>query len=387
MTTAWSIGGILTIVAAILLANRRPSLQRLFHWLPVPLWCYTLPMVAVSLGVIPPGTAAYRALTEALLPVALVLLLLGTDLPAVSRAGAQALAAAIVGSLGVVLGAALGVSLLRGWLPADAWKGAGALTGTWTGGSMNLLALRSVLNIPDAIFAPLIVTDAVIAYSWMALLVAASAVQDPLNAWLRATVKTAEPLTAHEQTLRAPTRGALVACGVLALLLALGARMMAPKLPVSNLVNSSSGWMVLLVTTASLALSLVPSVRRYGAAGGTLGYPCLYMVLAAMGAQASLRALQAAPMWIVLGLVVVVIHGTLLLLFGRWWKIPLGMLATASQANIGGVVSAPLVGAVYHRSLAPVGLLLAMAGNALGTYVGLWAAGLSHGLSSLSLTP
>jgi len=54
------------------------------------------------------------------------------------------------------------------------------------------------------------------------------------------------------------------------------------------------------------------------------------------------------------------------------------MLATASQANIGGLVSAPLVGAVYHQSLAPVGLLLAMAGNALGTYAGMLAAWLSR---------
>jgi uncharacterized membrane protein len=69
------------------------------------------------------------------------------------------------------------------------------------------------------------------------------------------------------------------------------------------------------------------------------------------------------------------VHGLLLLIAGRWLRAPLGLLAVASQANIGGVVSAPLVGAVYDRSLAPVGLLLAMAGNAVGTYVG-WAAAL-----------
>ncbi len=387
MTTLWSAVGVVVIVAAILLANRHPLLQRLFHWLPIPLWCYTLPMVAVSLGLIPANTAAYRALTDAVLPFALALLLLGTDLPAVARTGTKALAAAVVGSVGVILGAASGVWLLRGALPAEAWKGAGALTGTWTGGSMNLLALRSILNIPDAIFAPLIITDAVIAYSWMALLVAASALQKPVNAWLRVTTSAAPPRAAQERRSQSSRRVALAVCGALALMLALGARRLAAYLPVTHLVNSSSGWTVLLITTAALALSLAPPCRRYGASGGVLGYPCLYIVLAAMGAQASLRALQSAPMWILVGVVVVAVHGALLLVVGRWWRIPLGLLATASQANIGGVVSAPLVGAVYDQSLAPVGLLLAMAGNALGTYVGLWAAGLSHGLSLLSLTP
>jgi uncharacterized membrane protein len=98
-------------------------------------------------------------------------------------------------------------------------------------------------------------------------------------------------------------------------------------------------------------------------------------VLAATGAQADLRALWSAPAWLLVGAGVALLHGLSLLLAGRMLRIPLGILATASQANLGGMVSAPLVGAVYHQSLAPVGLLLAMAGNALGTYIG-WCAAL-----------
>jgi uncharacterized membrane protein len=93
-------------------------------------------------------------------------------------------------------------------------------------------------------------------------------------------------------------------------------------------------------------------------------------VLAATGAQASLTALAAAPAWLLFGVITVLVHGVLLFAVGRWLRLPIGLLATASQANVGGVVSGPLVGAVYHQALAPVGLLLAMAGNAIGTYVG-----------------
>jgi uncharacterized membrane protein len=56
-------------------------------------------------------------------------------------------------------------------------------------------------------------------------------------------------------------------------------------------------------------------------------------------------------------------------------------LATASQANLGGVVSAPLVGAVYHRALAPAGLMLALAFNAVGTYVGWMAAAVCRAMT------
>jgi uncharacterized membrane protein len=49
----------------------------------------------------------------------------------------------------------------------------------------------------------------------------------------------------------------------------------------------------------------------------------------------------------------------------------MGLIAAASQANIGGPASAPVVAGIYQPSLAPVGLLLAILGNIIGTYLGL----------------
>ena len=44
------------------------------------------------------------------------------------------------------------------------------------------------------------------------------------------------------------------------------------------------------------------------------------------------------------------------------------------MANIGGVASAPIVAGVYHRAMAPVGLLMAVVGYVLGIYGALGAA-------------
>ena len=152
----------------------------------------------------------------------------------------------------------------------------------------------------------------------------------------------------------------------------------APHLPLGGLVASTPGWIVLIVSSAALAVSWIPAVRAWGESGATVGYWCLYVVLAALGAQASLSALAATPIWILVGCGMVAFHAAVLLLGGRLFRLPLGVLAVASQANVGGVVSAPLVGAVYDRSLAPVGLLLAIIGNAMGTYLGLLAASLGR---------
>lgn len=374
MSALWPVAALVVLVGAILLASRARVLARLFRWLPMPLWCYVLPMLAVSLGWLPSSAPLYRQLTDACLPPALVLLLLGVDLAAVTRTGPVALRAAVVGAAGIIVGAMLAVALLRPWLPAGAWRGAAALVGTWTGGTMNLLALRALLATPDAMFAPLILVDAFIAYGWMALLVAASARAGAINRWLRAE---APRETAHalDERAGAPRRvTSLAICAVLALLTAWLAARLAIRLPATPFVASASGWRVLLVTTAALVLARLPGVRRHGPHGTVLGSPLLCLVLAATGAQTTLGALWSAPVWLAVGLLIALTHGALLLLVGRAWRIPLGVLATASQANIGGVVSAPLVAAVYAESLVPVGLLLALAGNALGTYVGLVAA-------------
>lgn len=162
--------------------------------------------------------------------------------------------------------------------------------------------------------------------------------------------------------------------------LALAAHRLAGILPPTTLISTRGGWTVLLITTAALGASMIPAVRRLGRCATTLGTPCLYLVLSAMGAQASLAALWAAPLWIVLGAGVAVVHGVVMLAGGRMLRLPLGVLATASQANFGGVVSAPLVGAVYGEGLAPIGLCLAIAGNALGTYLGVASASLARWL-------
>ena len=373
MSTWWPDAFLVAIVTAVLAAERRAALKGLFHWLPVPLWCYALPMAATSLGWLPGGHPAYPMLIQRLLPFALGLLLLGVDLPSVLRMGWRVLAATALGSVSIVLGAPLVAWALHRHLPPEAWKGVGTLAATWTGGSMNLLALKVMLDTPDAIFTSLIVVDALIAYSWMAILVGLSNVQAPIDRWLRAKPLDLLP-TADSTGNQAAQARDIVFSGFCSLLLTIGVQAVAPRLPTNVLVNSRSGWVVLLVTTLALGGSLVGPIRRLGRSAPTLGYPCLYLVLAAMGAQASVAAVRSAPVWVTVGVGIALVHGLTMLIGGRLLRLPLGVLATASQANLGGVASTPLVGAVYDQRLAPIGLLLAIGLNAVGTYLGLCAA-------------
>ena len=386
------LGGLfLGLILLIQRAAVRPALRWAFAVTPVPFWCYVLPMLGTAAGAWPAQSPLYGWCSTQLLPVCLGLLLLGTDVRGILRLGGQAVGLMLIGSGSVVLGIVIAWRLWHPWLPADGWQGLSALAGSWTGGSMNLLAVKEALGMSDAAIAPIILTDTIVAYGWMALLLMLSTAPGatrpaPLVSPQRGETSLREdrgcsrpdgrtmPAT---RDLELPGRVAparLFATLAIAILMSWGAQCVARRLPIGVAVNAAT-WTVLLVTTVALALSLTPLGRLgRGEAVERLGMVCLLVLLASIGARADLRAARSAPVFLVAGVTAVAIHGAVLAVVGWRWRAPLGLLATVSQANVGGVVSAPLVASAYDRALAPVGLLMAVLGNAVGTYLGLTAA-------------
>jgi uncharacterized membrane protein len=86
------------------------------------------------------------------------------------------------------------------------------------------------------------------------------------------------------------------------------------------------------------------------------------------------------PSFFLIGLIWMAIHASLLIIIAKIIRAPLFFLAVGSQANVGGAASAPIVASAFHPSLAPVGVLLAVFGYALGTY-GAWLCGILMKLS------
>lgn len=135
-------------------------------------------------------------------------------------------------------------------------------------------------------------------------------------------------------------------------------------------------WKYVIVTTLGLMASFTGLRRLEGAGASRIGSVFLYLLVAAIGATANFNRMAEAPGYIVVGLVWMAVHVAVLLFVGWWIKAPIFYVAVGSQANIGGAASAPVVASAYHPSLAPVGVLLAVAGYVLGTYAGLICAGL-----------
>jgi uncharacterized membrane protein len=360
------------LVLSIVELEKRKIFPKLFHYLPVPFWCYFVPMMCGSLGVLPNQSPVYTFITTYLLASCLILLLLNINIPRILRLGPAAIMALAVGTLGIGLGAILSYALFAPFLDPPMWKAVGALAGSWTGGSANMLAIKESLYTPENIFAPAVIVDTVITYLWMGIMIALATFQDRWDTWVRAdrtslekAVKRLEELTAEESVVSPEHPSPIHAIWLIGSGLLIGILCFRFTRPPDT---------YFLVTIIGILLSLTPAAKleRYGASHW--GSACLYLLLAAMGSKAHLQSILQAPLFIVMGLVWVLIHAGVLATYGYFFRVPMFFLAAGSQANIGGAASAPIVAGVYQPRLAPLGLLLALAANIYGTYFGYWIA-------------
>jgi uncharacterized membrane protein len=360
------------IEGLILFFSEDPRTQKFFRFPPPLFWIYFLPMLVSGLGVIPQQHDLYPRITSTVLPAGLILLLIATDMKAILKLGRPALLMMFTGTAGIMIGAPLVVMLFKPWLPADAWSGFGALSASWIGGSANMVAVKEVIRTPDAVFFPMIVVDTVVAYSWMGLLLLLEGIQKKYDLWNHSDRGVVEALSRKTASMDSGTKKMSYQYLPLILAVAFGGAWISNQLA-GMIGGGSFAWTIILASTFGILLSFT-SLRKLESHGASrIGYLFLFLVLTSIGARASLSGILSAPVLIAAGVVLVLFHGVFLLVVSRVARIPLCLVATASQANIGGPASAPIVAAAYEPALAPVGLLLGILGNVMGTYIGLIA--------------
>ena len=366
------------VLAGVFALARVPALERLFEFLPPVIWAYFVPMILTTVGVTPAQNPAYDWFSYVLLPFALFLLMITIDLRAILSLGPLALGMMLVGTLGIVIGgpvAYLAVGQFIGG--AETWQGMAALAGSWIGGTANMIALQESVGLSDAGLAPIIVVDTVVGYGWMAILLFLSGYQAQFDRWVGADTAAVDRVNATLQQIdqtRRPSTTATVAIivglgfGAAVLSRVLGAQM--PELGDPTIISGGT-WAVLIAVTVGLALSFTPMRRLEPDGASRIGFAALYLLLTSIGAHADLAAVLEAPAYLLMGVVWLAVHIGLLFLAAKLLRAPLFFVATGSMANVGGAASAPIVAGVYLPAMAPVGLLMAVAGYVLGIYAAL----------------
>jgi uncharacterized membrane protein len=362
------------VLAAVFWASGLPRFKKFFEFTPPVIYAYFLPTLSTTFGITPAASPVYDWMGRYLLPVALFLLMITVDLKSIARLGATALIMMVTGTIGIVIGGPIALLVFGNWLPADAWTGFAALSGSWIGGTANMLALAESVGTTDAMMGPIIVVDTVVGYSWMGVLLFLSAYQSRWDARVNArteAIEEANARLAEFATKRRPTELRhtlmLIGLGFAGALLAISIGQRLPTLGDPTIISRTT-WAVLAVVTLGLALSFTP-VRNLEEVGASrLGYAALYLLLTSIGAQANLAAVLDAPVFLAAGALWIGIHVALLFGVAKLIRAPLFFVATGSMANVGGAASAPVVAGVYHPAMAPVGLLMAVSGYVLGIY-------------------
>jgi uncharacterized membrane protein len=132
--------------------------------------------------------------------------------------------------------------------------------------------------------------------------------------------------------------------------------------------------MIVFASTVGVALSFTKARQLEGAGASKIGSVFLYILIATIGMKMDVRMIVDAPIYFIIGVIWMIIHAGLMLVVAKLIKAPVFYMAVASQANVGGAASAPIVASAFHPSLAPVGVLLAVLGYTVGTYMA-WICG------------
>ena len=394
------LGMLMAILGAVLwTASRQDGFWKKFYsYVPALLLCYLFPSLLNTLGVID-GAASklYPMARDYLLPSALVLLCVAIDFKAIARLGPKAIIMFLTGTVGVMLGALVAFEAMRVIHPetvaGDTWRGLTTVAGSWIGGGANQVAMREVFEVDATMFGQFVAVDVLVGNLWTAVLLFLASRAHVFDRWTGADLTALNRLRDSIDTYQAlHARIPSMTDIVVILAIGLGATGLSHFLAqaivgwIATLpaewrlqdysLTSGFFWIVVIATTIGLLLSFTKARTFEGAGASRIGSVMLYVLVATIGMQMDLSALVDRPWLFLLGLIWIAFHGGLMILMAKLIRAPLFMMAVGSQANIGAAASAPVVASAFHPALAPVGVLLAVLGYALGTY-GAYITGIS----------
>ena len=395
------LGILLGILSFVFLTGRseHPFWKKFYKYVPTLLLCYFIPSIFNSLGIFSgESSRLYFVASRYLLPTSLVLLTISIDLPSIIKLGPKALVMFLTGTVGIIIGGPLAImvvsvfapDIVGGAGPEAVWRGLTTVAGSWIGGGANQAAMKEIFNVGDDLFSAMIAVDVIVANIWMAFLLYGVGIHKQIDEKIQADTSAISELKEkieayRSQIMRIPDltdtiKLMSVGFGVTAFA-HFGSDLIAPWIAVNapglEKFSLTSGffWLIVISTTIALGLSFTRARELEGIGASRYGSVFLYVLVATIGMKMDLMAIFENPGLFLVGLIWMAIHAILLIGVAKLIKAPFFFMAVGSQANVGGAASAPIVASAFHPSLAPVGVLLAVLGYAVGTY-GAWFCGM-----------
>ena len=382
-----------------------PRFKKFYTFVPALLMCYFIPAALNSLGVVNGEESnLYFVASRYLLPASLILLCLSIDLKGIYNLGPKAIVMFFAATLGIVVGGPLALWLvstgnpevLGGNAPDAYWRGLSTVAGSWIGGGANQAALKEISDTLDSQFSIMLIVDVFVANLWMPFLLFGAGIRERIDGWLNADATAVDELQERVEQLQVKSaRIATFPDWMVMVALAFGGVAVAhlvadlasgeftawldntlaanPDSMAIYLSSITKGffWLVVVATAIGIALSFTPAKEYEGAGASKMGSVFLYVLVATIGMKMDIGSLiENWAMYgsaVTIGLLWMLVHIVVLLVVAKLIRAPFFFVAVGSQANVGGAASAPIVASAFSPALAPVGVLLAVLGYAVGT--------------------
>ena len=352
-------------------------------------------------GLVPVSSPVYDAVLGPVTSVSIAWLLLSVDLRDLAKAGLRMTGAFGIAVLGTVLGAFTAALIYGGRFGDDTHRIAGALTGTYSGGSVNFVSVGREVGLTGSLFAGLNAADAVVTALWLGATIMlpiglarfyapvhspASVAASPFAGGNSApgtdrgrpgppapgtdTASAAADRHRHHpyfarEGLSALAMGKLVAAGLILVFASEWLAETEPRIP-------SIVWLTVL----ALALGHSPLFRdsRGAMQLGSVGLHFFFVLIGILSRASEIAAVGVDVFFFTL--IVVGVHGVVVFGAGRMLRLDIGTVSVASQAAVGGPSSALAVAISRDwRHLVLPGVVVGLFGYAVGNFLGLGVAG------------
>ena len=402
---AITLGILASALGLVFYTHSLPRFKTFYTFVPALLMCYFIPAILNSLGVVNgEESSLYFVASRYLLPASLILLCLSIDLKGIYNLGPKAIIMFFAATAGIVVGGPLALwimgqidpAVLGGDDPDAFWRGLSTVAGSWIGGGANQAALKEISETTDSQFSVMLIVDVFVANLWMPFLLFGAGIRQRIDKWLNADASAVDELQDNVERMQAESaRMASFTDLMVIVAIAFGGVALShfvadhasahftgwlndvllenPNSPFIYISSITKGffWLVVMATAIGIGLSFTSAKHYEGAGASKVGSVFLYILVATIGMKMDIASLienwSSYGSAVSIGLLWMLVHIVVLLVVAKLIRAPFFFVAVGSQANVGGAASAPIVASAFSPALAPVGVLLAVLGYAVGT--------------------
>ncbi len=384
ITNGFTYIAFLMLLAGGLLALEKYKKWKVFNIIPPLVWIYILNMAFCTMGLFDSEgcSTAYSALKNNILYAMIFVMLLRCDFRKLGKLGPRMIAIFMGSALTLGIGFLVLYPVFAGSLGGaeKTWGATAALYASWVGGSANMAAMQEAVPVDAGAYSCALALDTACYSLWIALLLFAVKYAEKWNKTCKADTSNLDAVAAAanaEVAKEANTKPSAadwifligISLTVSALSQWIGVQMNTAFKAAGFAFFDKGTCTTVFVTVLGLICAMTPMGKL--PAVSELSNVYLYAIVSLLASTATLVDLVAAPMWVVYGLAVLVIHVVLMFILSKIFHWDLCMCSTASVACIGGSASAPIIATAYDGSFAGIGVLMGVLGAAIGNFCGL----------------